>query len=211
MRGKLITFEGAEGSGKTTQCRIAYDYLRRRRWPVFLVREPGGVKISEAVRKILLDARNVRMSDECEVLLYMAARAQLVSEVIAPALKKGKIVLCDRFLDSTLAYQGYGNGVAISKIKAIGRFATLGVAPELTLVFDIDARRGLARRGKNRDRIERPVLYAPEHDFADRHRLLGIGNDKRARGCLLRAETGNRYQACRTKKIDYRYRGVRHH
>lgn len=157
-KGKLITFEGAEGSGKTTQCRLVYDYLRRHHRPVFLVREPGGVKISEAVREILLDVRNVRMSDECEVLLYMAARAQLVSEVIAPALKKGKIVLCDRFLDSTLAYQGYGNGVAISKIKEIGRFATLGIAPDLTLVFDIDARTGLMRRGKNRDRIERRAV-----------------------------------------------------
>ena len=98
------------------------------------------------------------MTDEAEMLLYMAARAQLVGEVILPALKKGKIVLCDRFLDSTIVYQGYGNGVNLDAIKAIGRFATCGITPDLTLLFDIDTAKGLSRKGKIKDRIERRSL-----------------------------------------------------
>jgi dTMP kinase len=99
------------------------------------------------------------MSSECETLLYMAARAQLVEEVIAPALEKGKIVLCDRFLDSTVAYQGYGNGVDVKMIKGIGRFATRAIHPEITFFFDIEAQKGLSRiKGRPKDRIERRAV-----------------------------------------------------
>lgn len=160
MKGVFITFEGSEGSGKSTQIDMVCRYLKAKKKSVLFVREPGGVKISEKIRTILLDARNVKMSSECETLLYMAARAQLVEEVIAPALKKGKTVLCDRFLDSTLAYQGYGNGVDIRTIKAIGKFATRSIKPDLTLFFDISAREGLARiKGRAKDRIERRTLH----------------------------------------------------
>ena len=159
MKGKLITFEGSEGSGKSTQIEMVCRYLKRKKKPILFVREPGGVRVSEKIRRILLDSKNTRMSDECETLLYMAARAQLVDEVIAPALKNGKIVLCDRFLDSTVAYQGYGNGVDVLMIMKVGKFATLGIRPDITFFFDIDARKGLLRLNRKKDRIERRTIH----------------------------------------------------
>ena len=158
MKGKFITFEGSEGSGKSTQSGLLFRYLKSKRKKVLHIREPGGVKISEKIRGILLDAKNIGMDDICETLLYMAARAQLVKEVIAPALKKGMIVICDRFLDSTVAYQGYGNGVDVGFIKYLGKFATRGIAPDLTFVFDLGVKKGLSRTGKVKDRIEQRSL-----------------------------------------------------
>ena len=158
MKGKFITFEGSEGSGKSTQIALIHHYLKKTKKPLLFVREPGGVKISEKIRHILLDVKNKDMAAECETLLYMAARAQLVHEVIAPALKQGKIVLCDRFLDSTVVYQGYGCGVDLKVIKGIGRFATRAVTPDLTFVFDIDTRKGLSRIKRPKDRIERRAV-----------------------------------------------------
>lgn len=153
-KGKLITFEGSEGSGKSTQIALIREYLNKYYKNVMLLREPGGVKISEDIRGMLLDVNNKDMCSECETLLYMAARAQLIEEVLKPELKKGTIILCDRFLDSTIAYQGYGNGVDIKTIKQIGKFATQGISPDLTLIFDIDAKKGLARINREKDRIE---------------------------------------------------------
>jgi dTMP kinase len=154
MKGKFITFEGAEGSGKSTQAQMVCKYLESLQKPVQHIREPGGVKISESIRRILLNVNNTHMTDECETLLYMAARGQLVGEVIIPELKKGTIVLSDRYLDSTVVYQGYGNGVDIAMIESIGAFATKGLAPDLTFIFDIDAEKGLSRTGRTKDRIE---------------------------------------------------------
>jgi len=160
LKGIFITFEGAEGSGKSTQAKRIVAYLKGIKKKVLHIREPGGVKISERIRDILLSLKSRRMSGECEVLLYMAARAQLVEEVICPALKRGDIVLCDRFLDSTIAYQGYGNGANQRMIQTIGRWATANITPDLTLLFDIDAREGLRRAGSAKDRIEkRPLRY----------------------------------------------------
>ena len=160
IKGKFITFEGSEGSGKSTQIELISRYLKTKKIPFVFVREPGGVKISEKVRQILLDPENKGMSDECETLLYMAARAQLVSEVIAPALKERKIVLCDRFLDSTVVYQGYGCGMSIKFIKQVGKIATQGIEPDLTFVFDIPAKTGLSRIKRDKDRIEqRAITY----------------------------------------------------
>ena len=159
MKGVFITFEGSEGSGKSTQIELVCKYLKQKKKPILFAREPGGVKISEKIRSILLDVKNKNMSSECETLLYMAARAQLVEEVITPALKKGKIVLCDRFLDSTVAYQGYGNGIDIRAIKDIGKFSTQRLTPEMTIFFDIDAKKGLSRiKGRTKDRIERRAI-----------------------------------------------------
>ncbi len=159
MKGTLITFEGSEGSGKSTQIESVCKYLKRKKKPILFVREPGGVKISEKIRNILLDVRNTKMSSECETLLYMAARAQLVEEVVAPAVKAGRIVLCDRFLDSTVAYQGYGNGVDVKAIKNMGKFATQEIQPDITFFFDIDAKKGLSRiKGRAKDRIERRAI-----------------------------------------------------
>jgi len=160
VKGKFITFEGSEGSGKSTQINLIQKYLKQQNQNVVFLREPGGVKISEKIRRILLDVKNEKMGDECEMLLYMAARAQMVKEKVLPALKKGSIVLCDRFLDSTMAYQGYGNGMDTDFIKRVGQFVTKGIQPDLTIIFDIDAKTGLSRLNRTKDRIEqRAVAY----------------------------------------------------
>jgi len=159
MKGKFITFEGSEGSGKSTQIVLLRSYLKKKRKSVIFVREPGGTKISEHIRKLLLDVKSEGMNDETEMLLYMAARAQLVAQVILPALNKGQIVLCDRFLDSTVAYQGFGNDVNMMMIKKIGAFATQGISPDLTFFFDLDVKTGFSRIGQRaKDRIERRAL-----------------------------------------------------
>jgi dTMP kinase len=160
MKGKFITFEGSEGCGKSTQSRMLYEYLKAKGKRVIYLREPGATKISEKIRDILLDAKNEGIVPETEMLLYMAARAQIVGEVILPALKSGKVVICDRFLDSTLAYQGYGLGMSIDLIKTVGKFTTRGITPDLTLFLDLPVEHGLKHRQANLDRIEkRSVAY----------------------------------------------------
>lgn len=154
MKGKLITFEGSEGCGKSTQSKMLAAFLRRKGFKVEFLREPGSTKISEKVRSVLLDAKNSSMSPVAEMLLYMACRAQIVDEKIKPALKAGKIVICDRYLDSTLAYQGYGLGMDIKLIEEIGRFATGGIKPGLTILLDVPVKKGLSYRISSRDRIE---------------------------------------------------------
>ncbi|MGE0268018.1 MAG: dTMP kinase [Candidatus Omnitrophota bacterium] len=157
-KGLFITFEGSEGSGKSTQMELIGQYLKDKKKSVLFVREPGGVSISEKIRGILLDAGNKAMAPSCEMLLYMAARAQLVEEVIAPALNKGKVVICDRFLDSTVVYQGYGHQMDVAFIKKVGAFATQGIKPDLTFIFDIEAKKGLARIKRAKDRIEQRAM-----------------------------------------------------
>lgn len=159
-KGIFITFEGSEGSGKSTQSRLLAAFLRRQGHGVVYLREPGGTAVSEKIRRILLDNRNQGLSCGCEMLLYMAARAQVVSEIILPALKRGCCVVCDRFLDSTRAYQGYGLGLQLGLIEQIGRFATGGLEPDLTVVMDLPVEDGLKHRHGRKDRIEkRSLLY----------------------------------------------------
>ena len=158
LKGKFITFEGSEGSGKSTHSRLVYNYLKKKGYEVVYIREPGGTNISEKIRSILLDSRNTDISEIAEMLLYMAARYQLVKEVIRPALAKGKIVICDRFLDATFAYQGYGLGIDLGVIRYIGTFVTEGIRPNLTLFLDIPTKLGLRRAGRVKDRIERRSL-----------------------------------------------------
>jgi len=159
MKGKFITFEGSEGCGKSTQSEMLFGYLKSKGLKAIYLREPGGVKLSEKIRDILLDPKN-KISPEAETLLYMAARAQVVEEVIKPALKAGKIVVCDRFLDSTIAYQGFGLGVDIKLIKSIGNFTTQGIKPDLTIFLDLPVKSGLKHRYNCKDRIEcRSVNY----------------------------------------------------
>ncbi|MFA5090760.1 MAG: dTMP kinase [Candidatus Omnitrophota bacterium] len=159
-KGKFITFEGSEGCGKSTQSRMLYRYLKKKGYDVVFLREPGGVKISEKIRGILLDNRNKTMSSACETLLYMAARAEVVERLIRPSLKAGKIVVCDRFMDSTLVYQGYGLGVNMHYIKAIGEFVSAGIKPDLTILLDLAVKKGLKHRQAAKDRIEqRPLSY----------------------------------------------------
>jgi dTMP kinase len=160
MKGKFITFEGSECCGKSTQSKLLYEYLKKQSYPVIFLREPGGTKVSEKIRKILLDGRNDSITPETELLLYMASRAQTVKEVIEPALKKGKIVLCDRFLDSTIVYQGYGLGIDLKLIRDMGSFATAGIKPDLTILLDLPLKKALGGIGCKKDRIEsRAFVY----------------------------------------------------
>lgn len=166
LKGKFITFEGPEGSGKSTHTKLLCEYLKDRRVDFVYVREPGSTKIGEKIRSVLLDAENKEMSDIAEVCLYMAARAQLVKEVVLPALKEGKVVISDRFLDATIAYQGYAGGLDIGLIKAIGDAVTLGVKPDLTILLDHDIDKGLNQHGKINDRIEnKPLAYHKKVHF----------------------------------------------
>ena len=151
MRGYFISFEGPDGSGKTTQINLLEEYLTNKGYEVLVTREPGGTPISEAIRKIILDTGFREMDPVTEMLLYAASRAQHVEELIKPALDKGKIVLCDRFVDSSIAYQGVGRGLGIDVVEKINKVALQGTLPDLTLFFDIDPEEGL-KRGQGRDR-----------------------------------------------------------
>ena len=142
----FITLEGPDGSGKSTQVQPLAEYLSREGYTVFTTREPGGTTISDQVREVLMRLDNRSMYPRTETLLFCAARAQLVEEVIRPRLQRGEIILCDRYADSTLAYQGYGHGNDLQILQQLLDFATGGLWPDLTILFDIDAIAGLNRR-----------------------------------------------------------------
>jgi dTMP kinase len=159
-KGLLITFEGPEGSGKTTHIHLLASFLRKRGRRVLITREPGGSGLAKAFRRLLLETGD-GLVPLAELLLYEADRAQHVQETILPALKRGQIVLCDRFTDSTAAYQGYGRGLDMKGIQILNRIASKGLVPRLTVLLDVPSGRGLAqaRRKKNRhDRLERAGL-----------------------------------------------------
>ncbi|MCD6286804.1 MAG: dTMP kinase [Anaerolineae bacterium] len=161
MRGWFITFEGPDGSGKTTQMQRLTPWLVDQGFDIVTTREPGGTPVGEQIRVILHDCANTEMTSEAEILLYSASRAQHVGEVILPALEAGKIVLCDRFFDSTYAYQGYGRGLSLADLRAITGFATRGLKPDLTLYLDIPPEIGLQRRessGEALNRLDREAL-----------------------------------------------------
>ena len=136
MAGSLITIEGIDGSGKTTQIQLLEQELKRIRVQFITFREPGGTKLSEKIREILLDKKNIELSSTAESLLFAAARAQLTTEKIKLALGKGTFVICDRFIDSTIAYQGYGRGLDINNLEMINNIATDGLTPDLTFILD---------------------------------------------------------------------------
>ena len=142
----FITLEGPDGSGKTTQARLLARWLQEEGHPVVLVREPGGTTIGERIREVLHDPAHTDMSPWTEVFLYCAARAQVVAEIIRPALAAGQTVLCDRYADSTLAYQGYGRGLDLEALRLVLYLATGGLTPDLTFCLDISPEEGLARR-----------------------------------------------------------------
>lgn len=163
--GMFVTFEGIDGSGKTTQLQALKNTLINAGRDVLLVREPGGTFIGEKIRSVLLDTANTGMSRETEILLYEAARSQIVREVIRPALLDGKIVICDRFYDSSVAYQGYGRGLDLDDVSFLNRFATGGLEPDLTFLLDIpaaDARARMHGREEVADRLE-----IEGHDFME--------------------------------------------
>ncbi len=152
MRGQFISFEGPEGAGKTTVIAALSNRLQAEGEDVVLTREPGGIRISEKIREVILDNRFTEMDARTEALLYAAARRQHLVEKIMPALERGAIVLCDRFIDSSLAYQGYARGLGIEEVLTINQFAIEETMPDLTIFFDIEPETGLSRIASNDER-----------------------------------------------------------
>lgn len=159
-KGKFITLEGCEGSGKSTQLQYLREYFEKTGEDCLFTREPGGTAISEKIRGIILDKRNDEMCDETEVLLYAASRAQLVKQVIIPALNSGKTVVCDRYIHSSLAYQAYARGLGFDFVYKVNSYAAENCMPDITLFLDIPPKRAFARKGgaDKDDRIEQSGL-----------------------------------------------------
>lgn len=155
IAGKLITFEGIDGSGKSTQIQLLEAEFEKLGISYKTFREPGGTKLSEKIRTILLDKENIELYSNAESLLFAAARAQLTAEQIKPAITKGEFVICDRFTDSTIAYQGYGRGLNINNLELINTIATDGLIPDITFILDIDPQKATERyKTVNPDRME---------------------------------------------------------
>jgi len=152
QNGCFIVFEGGEGSGKSTILEKIYNWMIEEKKQCIKTREPGGIKISEQIREVILNAENIKMDGRTEALLYAAARRQHLVEKVIPALKEGKIVLCDRFIDSSLAYQGFARGLGIEEIYKINEFAIDGCMPNISILFDIEPAVGLDRINKDKDR-----------------------------------------------------------
>jgi len=183
-RGLLISFEGPEGSGKSTQAEIVYKWLLKKGYETILTWEPGGTELGKLVRDILLN-RGLFIAPKAEMLLYGADRAQHVEEVIYPALKNGKIVLCDRFIDSSLAYQAYARGLDINFVEQINILASGGLIPDLTLLFDLPIEEGFKRKKRGDfDRIERESL---EFHKAVREGYLAVARNNPHRVKLIDA------------------------
>ena len=162
-RSVFVSLEGVDGSGKSTQAAILRDLLAQGGADVVSLREPGGTAISEKVRALVLDPANAEMCDECELLLYEASRAQLVRQVVEPALAAGGVVVCDRFLDSTFAYQAAGRGLDAGLVRRANELGSCGFLPDRTVIFDIDPARALARATRGgADRLERSGLALQE-------------------------------------------------
>jgi dTMP kinase len=157
----FITLEGPEGSGKTSHIPHLVEYLREKGYTVFPTREPGGTSIGEQIREVIHDLKNVEMHPRTETLLYQAARAQIVEQVIQPRLKAGGIVISDRYYDSTIAYQGYGHQQDLNQVRALVKYATGGLTPDLTVLLDVDVEEGLRRKKKD-DEWNRLDAYTVE-------------------------------------------------
>lgn len=168
LKGKLITFEGIDGSGKSTQITLLSDFLRSKGYRVVLLREPGGTEIGERIRQILLDMRYDNMTAETELFLFEAARAQLTREVLIPALESGAWVISDRFSDSTVAYQGYGRGLSLEMIRSMNTWATAGIRPDLTILLELGNRVRDQRLHKRHGDGERDRLDIESERFKQR-------------------------------------------
>ncbi len=156
MKGTFITFEGCEGVGKSRQIRFLEEYLQKHNVEYYLTREPGGTAVSEQIRSVILDGKNVSMTDECEALLYAAARVQLLKEKIKPLLDEGKLVLCDRYIDSSFAYQGYARGLGADFVEKINDYAIKNFMPDYTLFLSLEPELAFKRKGgvDKTDRLE---------------------------------------------------------
>lgn len=155
-RGKFITFEGCDGSGKSTQLKLLSEYLTKEGVPHIFTREPGGGKISEAIREILLSGKNMEMTDECEALLYAASRVQHLHDRVEPALAEGKLVICDRYVDSSLAYQAHARGLGMEFVSKINAFALEEYPPDVTVFIDLTPEAAFLRKhgADENDRLE---------------------------------------------------------
>ena len=155
MTGKFITFEGIDGSGKTTQINLLEEKLSQQGISTLILREPGGTKLSEKIREILLDSENINLSPSVESLLFVAARAQLMAEKIKPSLERNQFVICDRYTDSTVAYQGYGRGLNVEYLEELNKFATDSIQPDITIILDVDPEKAAIRMASDvPDRLE---------------------------------------------------------
>ena len=155
MTGKFITFEGIDGSGKTTQINLLEEKLSQQGISTLILREPGGTKLSEKIREILLDRENINLSSLAESLLFVAARTQLMTEKIKPSLERNQFVICDRYADSTVAYQGYGRGLNVEYLEELNKFATDSIQPDITIILDVDPEKAAIRMASDvPDRLE---------------------------------------------------------
>ena len=177
---RFVTFEGVEGSGKTTQIQMLSNHLEERGIDHLLTREPGGTPIGDQIRSLVLDPRNAAMTAICELLLYAAARAQHIEQVIRPALLSGRLVLCDRFKDATMAYQGSGRGIRLDLIDALHGLEILSLQPDLTVLFDIDEETALNRaRARDHGRSKDETRF--EQESLEFHRRVRSGYLEMAR------------------------------
>lgn len=170
----FVTFEGPDGSGKTTQIRLLCAYLEEKGYPVYQTREPGGTSIGDQIRQVLHATTNIEMQSTTEILLYSASRAQLVAEAIRPALAAGQVVLCDRYAESTLAYQGYGRQLDLAILRDITAFATGGLRPDLIVYLDVTAEEGL-RRKRRAHEIEKAEWNRLDQESPDFHQRVRQG------------------------------------
>ncbi|MDX1416726.1 MAG: dTMP kinase [Candidatus Promineifilaceae bacterium] len=184
----FITFEGPEGSGKSSQIGRLQTFIEARGFQVVATREPGGTAIGDQIRDCLHDVNNKEMISVTEFLLYSASRAQLIREIIQPALNQGKIVLCDRFADSSIAYQGFGRGLDLNRLRQITEFATSGLKPDLTFLLDIDVERGLSRRVIGNDEMNRLDLEAVAFHKRVREGYHQLAQAEPERWCIIDAD-----------------------
>ena len=183
----FITLEGPEGSGKTSQLPALADFLRQRGYDVFVTREPGGTSVGDQIREVLMNLKNVSIVPQTEILLFQAARAQHVAEKILPALKAGQVVVCDRFGDSTLAYQGYGHQTDLQTLRYLIDFATGGLKPALTLLLDIPVKVGLQRKINNGAEWNRLDAYAEAFHERVRQGYLALAREEPERWQIIDA------------------------
>jgi dTMP kinase len=186
----FISLEGPEGSGKTSHIPPLVEFLREKGYQVFPTREPGGTSISEQIRTVIHDLRNTEMHPRTETLLYQAARAQIVEQVIKPRLATGEIVLCDRYADSTIAYQGYGHQQDLDEVRSLVRYATGGLTPDLTILLDVEVEVGLTRKTKNGAEWNRLDAYTVAFHRRVRAGYLELVKAEPARWLVVDASRG---------------------
>ncbi|MBQ4053817.1 MAG: dTMP kinase [Clostridia bacterium] len=187
-RGKFITFEGCDGCGKSTQLKLLSEYLEKENVPHIFTREPGGGKISEAIREILLNGKNAEMTDDCEALLYAAARMQHLADRVEPALAEGKLVVCDRYVDSSLAYQAYARGLGVDFVAQINAQALKKYRPDVTIFIDLSPEAAFKRKhgADENDRLEQAGMafhqrvYAGYNTLAEQEpeRIVSVDGNK---------------------------------